>query len=111
MNMIRAGAVEHPGEWKHTAYHEFLGVKRYKRIIDFPRLLNALCFETSEIEAFQKWYIATLEDKLSCNEHERELYWSRARAVGDENWLNMIEGKKRHSGIRQDINNQQFYFK
>ena len=111
MNMIRAGAVDHPSEWRHTAYHEFVGVKRYKRIIDFPRLLKALCFSPSEIDDFKKWYIATLEEKLSCSEHGRELYWSSARAVGDESWLNSIEGKKKHSGIREYVKNQQFYLK
>ena len=108
LNMMRAGVVGHPSEWKHTAYHEFIGKKRYKKIINFPRLLNALMID--DFDSFKTWYLKTLEMELDYIDFQRELYWSRAKAAGDANWLNDIEGKKKkYSGIYQDGKNKPFY--
>ena len=41
--------------------------------------------------------------------HQRELYWSRARAVGDETWLTDMVGKKRQANIHRNSDNEPFY--
>lgn len=79
LNMMRTGAVEHPLEWKHTAYHEFAGAKLYKQIVYFSRLLNARMIE--DLDRFKTWYIKILAEKLECIDKQQELYWSRANAV------------------------------
>jgi putative transposase len=108
LNMMRAGVTGHPAEWKHTAYHEFTDRKRYKKIVNFTRLLNALEFD--EPDTFRSWYINTLNSKLDCINFQRELYWSRAVAVGDEDWLNKIQGRnKKYSIIHQNNINEPFY--
>jgi putative transposase len=87
MNMVRAGAVAHPAEWEHTAYHEFIEPKQRYRIVNIARLLEVLDFDPADIEGFRKWYISTLDEKLACEEHHREVYWSKAAAIGGEKWL------------------------
>ncbi|MBU8901680.1 MAG: transposase [Victivallales bacterium] len=85
MNMVRAGAVEHPAEWKHTAYHEFIETKQRYRIVNIERLLECLDFDNEE--SFRKWYKETLNEKLACENHRREVYWSKVAAIGGEEWL------------------------
>ena len=108
LNMMRAGAIDHPSEWKHTAYHEFIGNKRYKKIVNFSRLLDNLMID--DLDSFKDWYLKTMELKLACINTQRELFWSRAIAVGDEDWLNQLQGKgKKHSLARQNSTNEPFY--
>jgi len=107
LNMVRAGAVTHPAEWPHTAWHEFVGGKKYKLIVNFPRLLKAL--EMPDMEHFRTWYQHNLEIRLAGLAHQRELYWSRARAVGDETWLTDMVGKKRQANIHRNSDNEPFY--
>jgi putative transposase len=87
MNMVRAGAVAHPAEWEHAAYHEFIETKQRYKIVNIERLLEVLGFAPDDIEGFRKWYKSTLVEKLACANHRREVYWSRAAAVGGEEWL------------------------
>lgn len=85
LNMVRAGQVKHPEEWEHCAYAEFMGKKRRCKIINMDRLLNALALEDEK--EFRKWHGLTLNEKLRNEEHKRQAFWSRAVAVGDEEWL------------------------
>ena len=85
LNMVRAGAVQHPMEWLHSGIHELLGERRRYCIINMKRLLQCLAFDS--IEQFRKWYQATIDEKLTCISHDRESYWSEAIAVGEPDWL------------------------
>ena len=38
-------------------------------------------------EGFRNWYTLTLEDKLRNKELKRQEFWSKAIAIGDEEWL------------------------
>ena len=108
LNMMRTGTIDHPSEWKHSAYQEFTGNKRYKKIINFSRLLDNLMIE--DLDSFRDWYLKTMELKLACINAQRELYWSKAIAVGDEDWLNQLQGRgKKHSITRQNSTNEPFY--
>ena len=42
MNMVHAGVVEHPREWKHSENHELVGLKERYSIIYKKRLLSRL---------------------------------------------------------------------
>ena len=107
MNMVRAGVVEHPGEWQHTAWHEYMGNKKYKLIVNFPRLLNALMI--NDMEHFREWYEKTLAAKLTGIMQHRKLYWSRSRAVGGQEWLARITGKDLNLNIYQNSESEPFY--
>ena len=93
LNMVRAGAVGNVAEWKHTAFHEYVGTRRRYRLIDTKRLLNCLG-QNSGIEGFQKWYKTTLELKAlrvkiarKNSIDTREHHWTESHAVGDREWL------------------------
>jgi putative transposase len=85
LNMVRAGAVDSPGEWAHCAHHELLGQRQRYRVINMKRLLHGL--DIPSVKQFKKWYSETLAEKLACISREREAYWSEAIAVGDHDWL------------------------
>lgn len=88
MNMVRAGVVKHPAGWEHCAYHEFIGERQRYRVVNMKRLLRVLGM--NDEESFRAWYIKTLETKLAGILNAREIYWSKAVAVGSEAWLNSV---------------------
>ena len=85
MNMVRAGVVKSPLNWKHNGCREFFYEKEKKRIIDIKYLMKALFIE--DVEDFRNWYKKTLKEKLKEENLAKEDFWSNAIAVGDKEWL------------------------
>lgn len=89
MNMVRAGAVSHPRDWRHGGFHELAGLRKRYCIINQKRLLK--CLENGhDPEAFREWYVRTLNQLVTSAYHVREPFWSNAFAVGDSEWLTGI---------------------
>ena len=84
--MVRAGAVPHPGEWRHGGCPELLGDRQRYRIVNQVQLRRCLG-HPEDADGFQRWYEATLADKLAATYHVRESCWSEALAVGSPTWL------------------------
>jgi putative transposase len=95
MNMVRAGAVNHPSEWDFGGYQELCGNRKRYRIIDQDRLLNYL--EIGDIVNFREWHGKTLDELCSREEHPRERFWSRSFAVGSPEWFEEISPLKRQN--------------
>jgi hypothetical protein len=91
LNMFRTGVISKPEEWRHTAYHEYIGSRKRYRVIDMKRLLNCLMIEN--LDNFQRWYKLTLAEKMASSKHAREAYWTEAFAVGDSDWVKEVYGK------------------
>ncbi len=72
-------------EREHAAYHEFIETKQRYRVVNIERLLE--CLDFNDVESFRKWYQETLNEKLACENHRREVYWSKAAVIGGEEWL------------------------
>ena len=86
LNMVRAGAVEHPSQWPYGTWPEFFGGRRRYRIVNQATLLNRL--EIPDWDSFARWYKSTLDDMLCRTEQiGRQSFWSSAIAVGDAEWL------------------------
>jgi len=85
MNMVRAGVVAHPRDWRFGGYHELSGSRKRYRIVDLDRLLNLLA--VPDVNAFRGWHGATLAELCRPAELPREPHWSRAFAVGSRGWL------------------------
>ena len=86
LNMIRAGVVKHPGEWKHCGYHELIGNRKRYKVINEESLLDKLQF-SANTSYLRKWYSASLEDELSKGFHKRVGFWSESIAVGCRGWI------------------------
>ena len=96
LNMVRAGEIEGPEEWRHCGIHELLGKRERYCLINMERLLQ--CLAVDSIDEFHKWYKSTLDEKLACISHERQAYWSEAIAVGTPDWL---QSSANEAGIKR----------
>ncbi len=89
LNMVRAGAVSHPEEWRHSGYHEIQGSRRRNTIIDLKALAEVL--ELGSMEALrtadQEWNAEALNDEG----RRREEVWSQCLAVGSAEFVRQTQ--------------------
>ena len=86
LNMVRAGKVEHPREWRWCGYDELTGQRKRYRIVDQKRLLLRTGFAT--MDEFSRFYVETMNQTLSEGRSERQAWWTEAVAVGSEAFVN-----------------------
>ncbi|MFK7861933.1 MAG: transposase, partial [Granulosicoccus sp.] len=81
MNMVRAGVVLHPKDWRCGGYYESINpVKRGGRI-DQSSTRKLLKFDSTK--ALQTARDGWIAQKLASTDHRRESYWADSIAVGD----------------------------
>ena len=85
LNMVRAGACEHPRQWKTCGYHELSATRERYRAINQNRLLD--CLRMDSIKQFRSWYDKTIQEKVCYPYQTREAVWSEAMAIGSRDWL------------------------
>ena len=88
MNMVRAGAVQHPGDWPTSGYSEIQCPRKRYGIINHERLSQKLSF--SDVSAFQKQHREWISQAIRDNALAREAKWSQSIAVGDESFVHKI---------------------
>lgn len=95
MNMVRAGAVEHPKQWGFCGYNEIQNPRKRKSIIDIDRLMGLLGFENYDNfkEAHSKW----VDSEIQTNKSDKENKWPQSIAVGSKTF---IETMKEALGFR-----------
>ena len=89
MNMVRAGAVDHPGDWAACGYRELSGRRQRYRVLGLNRLLQCLGM-AEQTEAFRAWYEATLAELCATGYRVRDPIWTQCVAVGDREWLETL---------------------
>jgi len=95
LNMVRAGVVQHPREWKHSGYHEIQQPLQRYAVIDIQNL-TTLC-GLNDNKHFRKTHYQWVEDGLNLRRQERNSNWSKSIAVGSELF---IEDVKTQLGIK-----------
>ena len=89
LNMVRAGAVEHPSEWVGGSHAELLGEDAgTDPIIDRQALLR--CLDCGSQDSFRDWYLATLHQECCRGALVRQPHWTEAAAVGDKQWIQEV---------------------
>jgi len=89
MNMVRAGVVSHPSEWRHCGYHEIEQPPSRYRLIDRERLI-ALCGMQSDnqlVTQHREWIEQAIHDGMA----KREDKWSEAVAVGNAGFVERLQ--------------------
>jgi putative transposase len=81
LNMVRAGVVAHPSEWRWTGYHELVGARKRYRLIDRERLVWRLGRGLT-VEALAGVYEEALTEALM-ESHPRDPAWTESVAVGE----------------------------
>lgn len=85
LNMVRAGKVTHPSQWKVSGYNEIQSPPLRYRIVDREALVELGGF--SNYKVFRKQHFEWVESRLLEGQIWREPHWSDAIAVGSENFV------------------------
>lgn len=80
LNMVRAGVVDHPSQWKASGYQEIHSLRTRYRVID----MNALCELTASASEtnFRRRHRDWVEEELAHGELVRRAEWTESVAVG-----------------------------
>lgn len=81
MNMVRAGEVQHPVQWRCSGYYESIHPGKRGGRIDHAALSRVLRYESAK--NLQKARDGWIDNKLSNASLCRESYWTDSIAVGD----------------------------
>ncbi len=91
MNMVRAKAVRHPGEWMFGGAQELLGLRKRYRVIDQEWLRKLLMIPDRSV--FRNWYGQTIDGLCAqADSPPREPFWSSSLAVGSRQWIDTLVG-------------------
>jgi putative transposase len=100
LNMVRAGEVCHPREWRHCGYDELTARRTKHLVLDKRKLLEVV---GSTADDLARDYEAALCEALGRARLERVPYWTEAVAVGSEAFVRDIAGRmKRRVRIKID---------
>jgi putative transposase len=94
MNMVRAGAVSHPGEWDLSGYNEIQDPQQRYRIIDLPEVMGLL--GVHDITGLQKSCREWIAEALRAERSVRDERWTESLAVGHHQFLQKFQAE---SGI------------
>ena len=94
LNMVRAGVVAHPSEWKWCGYLELLGQKAHHRLLDIDRVLELV--GVPDIKSFRLEYMDRIQRAISGNKLSRRGYWTESIAVGGKDFATNIEATLHH---------------
>ena len=88
LNMVRAGAVEHPRQWRSGGYHEIQVPPRRYHIVERAALAEVLGVESvSQLaKAHEKWIGAALAEGTRARLPE----WSESVAVGGRDFVERV---------------------
>ena len=79
LNMMRAGAVDHPRDWRWCAHGELTGLRQRYRMLDMAAVLRM--HGDCATEQFVENYQATIDQALARG-LQREPMWTESIAVG-----------------------------
>jgi putative transposase len=89
LNMVRAGAVRHPGEWDTGGYREIQSPRRRYAIVDLPALIDLLGMNSlGQLQAAHADWIA---QALQTGTKARDPLWSESLAVGGEDYVQNVQ--------------------
>ena len=100
LNMVRAGVVQHPGQWRCSGYHELSGLRQRYRVVNKQHLVRCLGAPCAAAE-FDGWYRRTLAERLAGSYHARESLWTECVAVGDRDWISGLA--VRVAGVQREV--------
>lgn len=90
MNMVRAGVVSHPGEWKESGYEEIQNPPRRYGIVNAPVLMNLLGLdELKKLQEARAEWIESQRGKVN----QREAMWTEAVGTGSREFVEEVKEK------------------
>ena len=97
LNMVRAGAVSHPGDWEQSGYVEIQNRPKRYAIIDVRELTSLCGFADSS--DFQLAHYQWVKNALDARDTARDDHWSEAIAVGNLTFVESVKSELRNRAI------------
>ena len=94
LNMVRAGAVDHPGAWRWCSYSELRSGRRRHQVLDVSVLLKLL--SCPDLETFKRNQDAGIELMLLEDKRKRNPIWTECAAVGSEPFVRRSASTMKH---------------
>jgi putative transposase len=91
MNMVRAGVVSHPSQWRECGFQEILKPKERYGIINHEKLLKSLSL--SSMDDLKLKYSRWLDDTIMNDSLKRDERWAKSIAFGDQNFIENFKEK------------------
>ena len=88
LNMVRAGEVKHPREWRWGGYDELVGERTRHTVLDMGRVLEAA--GAGSRDEFVRDYGAAIEEMLGRGDAGRQPHWTESIAVGSREYVTGI---------------------
>jgi putative transposase len=93
LNMVRAGKVVHPRDWRWCGYDELTGRRSKFLVLDRKKVLELT--EAGEAGELRRNHDALIAEALAARRLERESEWTEAIGVGSEEFVAEIAGRTR----------------
>ncbi len=94
LNMVRAGKVNHPRDWRWCGYDELTGKRQRYRILDIPRLVHRLNLPNTD--SLFKLHEQCIADAILNKHLQRQAHWTEALAVGSQKFVSAAESLHRN---------------
>jgi len=89
LNMVRAGVVKDPADWRHCGCYELQQHQKRGGLIDYPRLMSLLKVDGfEELRDLRKKWITEM---ISARKLLREKKWTESIAVGSQTFVGNIK--------------------
>ena len=100
LNMVRAGAVDHPSKWKWSGYNEIQKPKQRYQVIDQQALRRLLYVETNEElgQIHRRWVESEVKKSSARIDH-----YSSAIAVGSQEFVKMVQEELKVRAKGRDV--------
>jgi putative transposase len=101
LNMVRAGAVSHPEQWKTGGYREIQNPPERYRVIDYPALIGLLGIPN--LQALHQTHRTWIEEELKSEQSIRDERWSASLAIGSQAFVSQFQAKLGISAMHRSI--------
>lgn len=91
LNMVRAGVVSHPREWRFCGYHELWERKQRYCLIDLKALKKIMGFE--DLDQMMRHHDALIDKTIEKRGLARDERWTEHIAVGDRSFMDAMKQK------------------
>lgn len=88
MNMVRAGAVAHPGQWLHGGFSEIQNPRERGGRINFDAVITLLGL--SSLDELQKLSLEWVNEAINAESFTRDPTWTESVAVGSEDYVKLM---------------------
>ena len=108
LNMVRAGAITHPGEWQMSGYSEIHNRRGSYKVIDYSSLimLSGCC----DLEEFRTLHKSLIEERLQSGKNIQDSRWTQSVAIGSQDFVEKIKKQLGWRGRGREINSKDGVF-